>query len=305
MTQATVTIGDRRSIAGNARAWKQRRLAAAVAGVALFPLINRVDAITIRDDTSDSQYTSLSAESQYASSGYVDVYTGESPFPYNFLSATLIAPDWVLTAAHGVTVNETGPAYPASDITFGQGSDFSLPGPDSVSQVLVESGYDGDFYVGDDLALLQLSTPITTVAPTPLYYSGLGSLRGQTATVIGYGYTGTGLTGYSTANVGTRRGMQDIIYAFGGGIVVGGTTGDPTENSLEQFSSNILFTQFEAPETAMQQSTNTMGGLNAVPLALAGATAPGDSGGGVFVTVAGKPTSPASPASATTSTRSP
>jgi len=229
-------------------------------------------------------YTALSAESQYAASGYVDVLTGESESGplYNFLSGTLIAPDWVLTAAHGVTVNESGPAYPASVITFGQGTDFALPAADSVSQVIVEDGYDGDFYAGDDLALLQLSTPITTVAPAQLYRSNRATLLGQTATVIGYGYSGTGLTG-DTGPIGTRRGMQNVIDTFGGDTVQGGTAGDPMTYDLTGFSNNTFFTDFDAPETASWQNTNIMGSPS--PLPLEGATAPGDSGGGVFVTV--------------------
>jgi hypothetical protein len=152
--------------------------------------------------------------------------------------------------------------------------------------VIVESGFNGDLTQGNDLALIQLSTPITTVAPAQLYLRSLGSVIGQTATAIGYGYTGNGLTGYSTSTIGTPRGMQNTIDTFGGQIVQGGTSGDPAYYNLTDFSSNIMFTDFDSPYTASWQNTNIMGSPS--PLPLEGATAPGDSGGGVFVTTQGQ-----------------
>src|ERR1700690_4112470 len=90
-------------------------LAAAAAMV-----VNRpARAVTERDDVPDSQYIQLGASSQYSASGFMDAIGSGAG---DFASATLIAPDWVLTAAHAVTYNETGPAYPASYVTFGPGA---------------------------------------------------------------------------------------------------------------------------------------------------------------------------------------
>jgi hypothetical protein len=266
-----------------------RRLTAAAAGVFTLAAGRGASAITIRSDTSNSLYTALSAESQYAPVGYIDALLSNEEV---FGSGVLIAPDWVLTAGHVASYDETGPPDSPSELSFGMGASTTpfTQAPDSVSQVDVEPAYtsnptDGPID-GVDLALIQLSTPITNVTPAVLYSSSMGSEIGLTATVVGYGLSGTGTTGDSLS-AGTRRAMQDVIDAFGGQEVVGGTPQHPTYNSLSAYSSNLLFTQFESPVASQQQFTNIMGGTSAVPLQYAGAVAPGDSGGGLFVTVNG------------------
>ncbi|HEX4055732.1 MAG TPA: trypsin-like serine protease [Tepidisphaeraceae bacterium] len=232
-------------------------------------------AATIRDDVSQSQYASLGAESQYASSGFVYVSSNGSAG-----SGTLIAPGWVLTAAHAVTENDVTnfPIYTLSDIYFGQGATASLSGATTASAVFVESGWDYNSPDGNDLALIELSTPITNVAAAPLYTSSLGSQLNQTATIVGYGYTGTGSTG-ATGAYGTRLGIQNVIDAFGGQTT---TTGTGAQLSLSTFSSNLMFTDFDKPG---DPSVSLMGATT--PLAMEGASAPGDSGGGLFLTVGG------------------
>jgi autotransporter-associated beta strand protein len=254
------------------------------------------EAETIRGDVSNSQYTALSAQSQYAASGFVSVIYKNSAV---FGSGTLIAPDWILTAAHVVTVNETGPAYPASDVTFGQGASATpfTPAPDAIAQVVIEPGYSGNGPTdGNDLALIQLRTPITNVTPATLYNRSLGSLIAQTATVIGYGESGTGAISNDNqlTSAGTRRGMQNVIDAYGDTTTTGGTPSNPltyyftppsqSNNYLgANISSNILLTDFDSPTNP---SLNLMG--SDAPLPLEGSIAPGDSGGGLFVTVTGQ-----------------
>jgi autotransporter-associated beta strand protein len=228
-------------------------------------------AATLLDNVSESNYTAYGAESQFASSGYVEVNGGSTSFG----SATLIAPDWVLTAAHAVTQDTTGyPTYPAADITFGLGATASFPGPDKVAQVFVEPGWTYNTSAGDDLALLELSTPITNVAPAVLYNASLGSELGQTASMVGYGRSGTGLTG-DTVGPGTRLGITNNIDAFGGSYALGWYTFDD--------SSNILFTDFDQPNNPL---ASILGGTT--PTSLEGSSAPGDSGGGLFLTVNGQ-----------------
>jgi hypothetical protein len=287
MAQLTVTVGDRRSCATALKLRRHRLLAAAAFGVCC-GTVRPVSAITILDNADPSQYTALSAQSAYAASGYVDIVTSVSgnTTNYNFESGTLIAPDWILTAAHGVTVNESGPAYAASAITFGQGTNASFPASESVAQVFIEPGFNGSLLAGNDLALLQLSTPITNVAPARLYPSSFLGIIGDTATVVGYGYTGTGLTGYDSTTLGTRRAMQNVVDAVGGEFVQGGSSGDPTTYNLTNYSSAIAFTDFDSPDPDSAATTNILG--SSTPLALEGSTAPGDSGGGLFVTAKGQ-----------------
>jgi Trypsin len=229
-------------------------------------------ASTIRDDTPDSDYTSLGAEARYAASGYVVANT-------EFGSGTLIAPDWILTAAHVVVGSS------ASEVTFGQGAADSIinnvlqPGPDSVASVVIESGYDGNGPAqGNDLALLQLSSPITQIVPALFYNASLGTPIGQVGTSVGYGKTGTGLTG-ATLPAGTRRGIQNSIDAFGDSVTVGGTPQDPigydftSDPNGANVSSNMLLTDFDDPATPPNPNLNIMGGD--APLPLEGATAGG------------------------------
>src|SRR6478609_8349818 len=131
----------------------------AVIGVALFQ--NSGLASTIRHDQSDSDYLNLAAQIDYAPVGlFVNSwgYTG---------NATLIAQNWVLTAAHvlsaatGATFTINGNAY-------------------SSAQMVINPGWTGSAFNGSDLALVRLSTPVTDVLPASLY---LGNLEiGQTGT---------------------------------------------------------------------------------------------------------------------------
>jgi trypsin/dockerin type I repeat protein len=257
-----------------------RRICLSVSLVTILGL-RRCGAITIRDDTSDSLYTALSAQAAYASIGYVDVL---APGANVFGTGILIAPDWVLTTAHSVTAGGSATAVPAGEVSFGQGASATpfTPGPDPIAQVVVDPSFTGNLLQGNDLALLQLTTPITTLAPAAIYPGSLGSEIGLTATAVGYGDTGTGLTG-QTEPAGTRRALQNVIESFGGVLVTGGTTQDPAVYSLLAYSSNLLFTDFVSPNSSQWPSTNIMGVPD--PLPLEGAIAPGDSGGGLFVTV--------------------
>lgn len=283
MSQVIVAKQDRRFCALNsASTARSLRLAAAV--TAAFCAQSRLAwAITVRDDTDPSLYVNLSAQPAYAASGYIDILTSQSGnvANYNFESGTLIAPDWVLTAAHGV-VSGGSVTFSPSAITFGQGPTASFAAPNSVAQVVVEPGFNGDLTQGNDLALIQLSAPITGVAPAAIYPTSLGSVLGQTVTVVGYGDTGNGITGYAAGTLGTRRAMQNVLDNQGGDITNGGADGN-TQYSLGQFNSNIVFSDFDSPNSANWPTTNLMG--DPAPLPLEGATAPGDSGGGVFLSV--------------------
>jgi autotransporter-associated beta strand protein len=230
-------------------------------------------AATIQDGANQADYANLSAQSQYASSGYVFVNGVDAA------SGTLIAPGWVLTAAHAVTQND-GTSFPIdtlSNISFGQGATAaSLPGPDSVKAVFVESGWNFDSSQGHDLALVELNTPVTSVAPAVLYNNSQPTELTQTATMVGYGYTGTGSAGYTNMTFGTRLATQNVIDAFGNQTV---TTGTGSHISLSNFSSNLMFTDFDNPD---DPTVSAMGGTS--PLTMEGSSSPGDSGGGLFLT---------------------
>lgn len=214
----------------------------ALAGILMSAMLGPISAsgVTIRDDRADSLYLELGANADYASVGmFVNSwgYTG---------SGILIAPDWVLTAAHNLVAANSGT--------------FTLDGVSYTSTTLIRNpGWDGNALDGYDFGLVHLSSPAVDVAPAELYSGSSDS--GQVATFVGLGFSGTGLTGYQSLD-GQKRAFQNVID---------GDFGNP---------SVLLGCDFDNPVSA---ADNAFG--DATPLSLEGSVAPGDSGGGVFLTV--------------------
>lgn len=194
---------------------------------------------TIRDDQPASSYLDLANTPEYAPVGlFINSwgYTG---------CATLIAPEWVLTAAHSLTAASSGT--------------FTINGNSYLSsQFISHPGWNGNAFNGYDLALVRLATPVADVIPAALFTST--SEFGQVATFVGYGFTGTGLTGWQSLD-NQKRAFQNVID---------GEFGNP---------SVLLGSDFDNPHTT---ADNAFGA--AMALTLEGCVAPGDSGGGVFLT---------------------
>jgi hypothetical protein len=202
------------------------------------PLQTRTGAATIRDDQPDDGYLQLGASLDYAPVGeFVNSwgYTG---------CATLIAPDWVLTAAHNLAAASSA-TYTINGVSYAS------------SQLIRHPGWNGDAFHGYDVALVQLSAPVAGVAPAELY-SGSDE-DGQIATFVGFGFTGTGLSGWRSLD-NKKRSFQDVID---------GDFGNPDV---------LLGSDFDNPH---ETTDNAFG--DSLPLKLEGCVAPGDSGGGVFV----------------------
>jgi len=195
---------------------------------------------TIRDDQPDGSYLDLAGNLNYAPVGrFVNSwgYTG---------SATLIAPDWVLTAGHNLDLATSGT--------------FTIDGTAYTSTELVRNpGWNSDTFLCYDFGLVHLSTSVAGVTPATLYTGS--SEVGQTATFVGFGFTGTGLTGWKTLD-NQKRAFQNVID---------GDFGNPAV---------LLGCDFDNPHST---ADNAFG--DAIPLTLEGSVAPGDSGGGVFLTI--------------------
>jgi hypothetical protein len=113
---------------------------------------------------------------------------------------------------------------------------------------------------GVDLALVHLQTPVSGVTPATLYTGGAEFEK--PATIVGFGMTGTGLTGSLPDSGGVKRAGENVIDALGSAIGA---------------SDNYSLTDFDSPFA----NANSFG--DEFPLDLEYKTAVGDSGGGVFI----------------------
>ena len=213
-----------------------------------------------RDDVSDTPFLELAASALYDSVGRLSFSVGRSSY---LASGVLISPDWVLTAGHVVGGNN----YQGGGIS---NLTFSLTSGGSVLSYAALAWYahpgwiatQGDMLAGYDLGLIHLQSSVSAVQAASLYLSE--TLQIQAGTMVGYGATGTGITGFQAGTAGTKRAGQNMIEAQGDGATI---------------SSSILFVDFDQPGT---DANNVFGGN--VPLSLEYLIAPGDSGGGLFVT---------------------
>lgn len=213
-----------------------------------------------RADVSDSSFLNLAASSLYDSVGKLTYSVGSSSY---LASGVLISPEWVLTAGHVVGGNN----YQGGGIN---NLTFSLNSGSSVLSFAASEWYthpgwsytQGDFFSGYDLGLIRLGSSVSTIQAASLYLSE--SLEIQPGTMVGYGSTGTGSTGYQGGTAGTKRAGQNMIDAQGDGVTI---------------ASSILFADFDQPGTSAK---NVVGSDVALPLEYL--IAPGDSGGGLFVT---------------------
>jgi len=184
-------------------------------------------AIIIRHDVEDARY--FQRENAY-------------PAVFEFFEkrggvGTLIAPDWAVTVAHvAQDVPEDHPVFIA-------GEEYR------VRQTVLHPTWGTDDFV--DLGLVQLDKPVQGVTPVSLY--ALDDEIGKIVTFVGWGDTGTGLTGPVISDHKLRAATNKVELAD---------------------SKNLLF-RFDAPTDE-----------NVTPLE--GISGPGDSGGPALIEIEGK-----------------
>lgn len=210
-----------------------RRTVSTLAILAVLPAVGLSS--TRRHDRDESLYASLA--NNYAAVGQVLSNGGSG-------SGTLIGSNWVLTAAHVIENSDTN-----KRVVFGS-STFTI---DLVIQ------YSGWTLGNNDFALARLTGP-GVAGITPMGYWMGGGEVGKTATSVGFGGTGTGLTGDTGPQA--KRAFQNVV--------------DLKDSAV--FGLPGLSTDFDNPTG----TSNTISSGSATALNLEGCAVPGDSGGGLF-----------------------
>jgi len=124
--------------------------------------------LSIREDKDESLYAAQAATAPFDGAGRFDTANQ---------SGALIAPNWVLGAAH-----------PGGAATFET--------PDgSTANVKQRIAFPNWNALDKDFALFELETPITTATVVGLYQGALATLAGETAVYAGSGFTGDGNQG--------------------------------------------------------------------------------------------------------------
>lgn len=232
------------------------RLSAVVGLVACVGFAAPAGAVVISSG-SDASYRSLGNSFAYSSVGQIYGTSSAGAFA---ASGVMIGSDWVLTAGH-VTADATSLKF----FTDAGGTNFSRAGAVAADAWYTNPDWDGNPTHGADLALIHLSADPSCIAAatcqTATIYTGANELK-KTATMVGYGMTGTGATGATTFDGLKRAGQNKVDIAYGA-------------------SRDMLLADFDSGKS----SDNALGSRTKV--SMESIIAPGDSGGGLFEVIGG------------------
>lgn len=169
------------------------------------------NAVVIRDDVPDLQYRmSISRFPALAD------LPGEG-------HGVLIAPQWVVTAAHAVSWQHSVDVVVVGGTPRAVDRVIVHPGYKQAPQAMVEAALkSGDWTAyfdfaasSDDIALIRLAEPVRDVAPAPIHR---GSALGKVVRIMGRGATGIGSQGHSLHGpnrTDLRQGYNEITLSDG------------------------------------------------------------------------------------------
>lgn len=164
-------------------------------------LVAPAHAIIMRDDVDDRLYRDLGYAhvEVLAQMGLRSERSAWGPMLYNGMG-TLIAPDWVVTAAHVTQhIADNPPPDGSPHFVFIKGRGYA------VAEIVQHPDYDPQTQA-NDIALVRLSEPVRDPHPACLYERR--DEAGQVVTLIGAGYRGDGRTGPLEGADGALRGAQ-------------------------------------------------------------------------------------------------
>jgi secreted trypsin-like serine protease len=180
--------------------------------------------------------------------------------PNGTFSGTLIAPNYVLTAAHVVG----GMAWNPSAVTFqiNAGTTTQI----TAQQIYVNPSYTGlkaaDGVVHNDLAIIRLNNQAPAGIPSYSLYSP-AITAGTTFTLVGYGVGGDGITGATISSdpavKRTAQNAADVLLPYGA-------------------THDVFMFDFDGPSLASNAFGAASLGTN-----IEGTVGSGDSGSGAFV----------------------
>ncbi|HSI32161.1 MAG: trypsin-like serine protease [Phycisphaerae bacterium] len=222
----------------------------------------------IRHDTLDSAYTT--AANAYTAVGHFSDFTGGTLVRLNTTDTSSL---YVLTAAH---IGLPGGGFTINGQTIAVVSRTVHP---AFNLATIEN----------DIAIVQLATAPTGVTPITIYTGNTEA--GQSATIVGYGATGNGITGATNGTHGTKRAGTNVVdrYGFtipaGNGASSGGIV-QTTDNAAANYK---LITDFDAPSDPSQYPDGTYPNQfgSATPLTTEYQVADRDSGGALILNIGG------------------